>query len=218
MEIKYEDINAVRNSDLSLIAHRITPKDYIDPTEAYKFGSLIDAMLTTPVKVNFITKKCNGIAYDTDKFNLAYKMYKELISNDLYRNFTANATYQKVVTDEVTLFYKNPYAIAGNGIEFSIKRKGLLDIYKPNIIADFKSTVATSQSQLISLIDWFDYDRQGAWYMDIAKVDTFVIIAISKVNQKIFRHTIKKGDEMYLRGVQKYTQLAYWWHVFNSVN
>jgi hypothetical protein len=50
--------------------------------------------------------------------------------------------------------------------------------------------------------------------MDLAKIDTFWIIAISKKNGQIFKHAIKRGDPTYESGRRKYSLWAYRWLLF----
>ena len=61
-------------------------------------------------------------------------------------------------------------------------------------------------------VDFFDWDRSRAWYMDIAHSDRDFIYAISKKNCKVFKKFINRGDEIYNRGREKYEELAFqWW-------
>ena len=59
---------------------------------------------------------------------------------------------------------------------------------------------------------FFDWDRSRAWYMDIAGSRQDFIYGISKKNQKIFKVFIKRDDPIYLKGKEKYDELAFrWW-------
>ena len=75
-----------------------------------------------------------------------------------------------------------------------------------------KTTFATSQKEFDEAIDFFDWDRSRAWYMDIAHSDRDFIYAISKKNNRVFKHYINRGDATYQRGREKYEELAfqYW--------
>ena len=61
-------------------------------------------------------------------------------------------------------------------------------------------------------MDFFDWDRSRAWYMDIARSDCDFIYAISKRNCNVFTTRIRRDDPVYLRGRDKYLELAfqYW--------
>ena len=65
-------------------------------------------------------------------------------------------------------------------------------------------------------IDFFDWDRSRAWYMDIAGSQQDFIYAISKKNLKIFKAFIRRDDDTYKRGKEKYDELAFkWWMLFS---
>lgn len=77
---------------------------------------------------------------------------------------------------------------------------------------DLKTTFASSQKEFDDAVDFFDWDRSRAWYMDIAHSDKDFIYAISKKNCKIFKKFINRDDAIYKRGKEKYEELAfnYW--------
>ena len=81
-----------------------------------------------------------------------------------------------------------------------------------NVGGDLKTTFAETQRQFDEAVDFFDWDRSRAWYMDIAHSDRDFIYAISKKNNCIFKKFINRGDDTYLRGREKYEELAfqYW--------
>ena len=74
---------------------------------------------------------------------------------------------------------------------------------------DLKTTAAATAAEFNDAIDFFDWDRSRAWYMDIAHSDNDFIYAISKKNNRIFKKFIRRGDEVYNRGREKYEDLAY---------
>lgn len=81
---------------------------------------------------------------------------------------------------------------------------------------DLKSTFASTQKQFDEAIDFFDWDRSRAWYMDIAGSRQDFIYGISKKNQKVFKAFIKRGDTIYQKGKEKYEELAFrWWMLFS---
>ena len=68
------------------------------------------------------------------------------------------------------------------------------------------------------MIDFFDWDRSRAWYMDIARSDHDFIYAISKKNSKVFKKQINRGDAIYEAGREKYEELAFQWWCLNLVS
>jgi hypothetical protein len=77
---------------------------------------------------------------------------------------------------------------------------------------DLKTTFASTQKEFDDAVDFFDWDRSRAWYMDIAHSDRDFIYAISKKNNRIFKKFIRRDDPVYQRGRDKYEELAfqYW--------
>ncbi|MGM9862793.1 MAG: hypothetical protein ACI305_00820 [Lepagella sp.] len=77
---------------------------------------------------------------------------------------------------------------------------------------DLKTCAASTQKEFEDAIDFFDWDRSRAWYMDIAHSDCDFIYAISKRNCNVFTTRIRRDDLVYLRGRDKYRELAfqYW--------
>mgnify|MGYP001203810678 FL=1 len=84
-----------------------------------------------------------------------------------------------------------------------------------NFGGDLKTTFAESQAQFDEAIDFFDWDRSRAWYMDIAGSEQDFIYAISKKNCKIFKHFVTdRSHPSYIRGKEKYEDLAFkWWQL-----
>ena len=78
------------------------------------------------------------------------------------------------------------------------------------ISGDLKGLSITNELAFHTAIDHFNYDRQAAFYMDVAGcIDSHTIIGISKSSpHKIFKKTVNKGDYNYLRGREKYNRLG----------
>jgi hypothetical protein len=83
---------------------------------------------------------------------------------------------------------------------------------------DIKSTAATTQKQFEEACRYFDYDRSRFWYMNIANSNQDILIGISKVNFKIFKLPIRKGDDFYNEGKKKALELAFkYWQLFGKI-
>jgi hypothetical protein len=78
---------------------------------------------------------------------------------------------------------------------------------------DIKSTTATTQEQFEAAITHFDYHRQRAVYMTLSGYSYDVIIGISKKNFQVFKVYIKRGDELFNRGMYEFQALAYKYYV-----
>lgn len=206
----YFDRNEVSNSDLSWVKEYYFPmKIQIEKEKAYKFGTLIDAILTEPFKVDFFQYKVDGIPYTKEDFEIADQMRKSFLKDDLAQSMLKISSTQEIMIKNRAFSY--------GGFEFNLDVRCKWDLWinKMNYGGDIKSTAATSQKQFEEAVRFFDYDRQRAWYMDIAGSDKDVLIGISKKNFKVFKVPIRRGDDLYNEGKKKYEQLAYlWWQLF----
>src|SRR5690606_21539428 len=107
------------------------------------------------------------------------------------------------------------------GVDFDLNTRCKWDLWADRLKygGDIKSTAATTQKQFEEAVRFFDYDRQRAWYMNIAKSDKDFIIGISKKNFKVFKVPVRRGDELFNEGVKKYSELAFkWWSLFEINN
>jgi hypothetical protein len=206
MKDPYYSRSEVSNSDLSALKKLLYGGQEFDPTEAYKFGTLIDCMLTEPDKVNFFNYTCSGEQYTPEQFEQARQMKRSFFKDDLARRMLEQASTQSIMFRDMDIEFE--------GFKFSLPVRCKWDIWMQNLNwgGDIKSTTATSQKQFEAAAKHFDYDRQRAFYMDIAGSNQDILIAISKVNFKVFKIPIKRGDDFFQSGQDKYRELAfqYW--------
>ena len=101
----------------------------------------------------------------------------------------------------------------GKQIEHEIYRKingfwhkSKLDIYdkKARIVTDLKSTSATTDEQFAESCRKYEYDRQGYFYLEIAKADQFILKGVSKINYKVFTFVINRDDLQFQLGKLAY--------------
>lgn len=210
MKDPYYGRSEVSNSDLSALKKMLYAVDSPDPTNAYKFGTLIDCMITEPEKVNYSTFECSGESYTQEDFDKANEMKKAFLRDDFCRNMLERSTPQKVMI--------NPHQrFVTDGFEYYLPTRSKWDLFMDVLGwgGDIKSTTATTHQQFVDAIYHFDYDRQRAWYMDMANSNQDVLIGISKVNFKVFKVPIKRGDELYRSGKEKVDDLAFkYWMMF----
>ncbi|GHT03479.1 hypothetical protein AGMMS49525_08640 [Bacteroidia bacterium] len=199
----------VSNSDLSWLKTQINPRENVsDPTEAYAFGSLIDAMITEPDRVDYFQMTLDGEKVKKELFNNAVAMKRAFWNDDFCRDFADKMDGQKVsIRHDNDFNYK--------GIDFKLDVRCKWDIWRTDWGwgGDIKSTTATTQAQFEAAARFFDYDRQRAWYMNIENSKRDVLIGISKVNHKVFKIFINRESEFYKSGVQKYLELAFRWNL-----
>lgn len=210
----YYDRNEVSNSDLGALEKYWLPQQLVlDLEAAFRFGSLIDAMITEPEQVNYYKLTVAGFQYSKEEFDRAAEMKKVFYADPFCKSLASQCAMQKVSI-------KPDFNINCGGIQFQLPVRAKWDFFSERIdlCADLKSTKCTSQKQFEASIHHFNYDRQAAFYMDIENKSNFMFIGISKVNLKIFKVPVKKGSPLYNSGKQKYEDLAFkWWYLFGDL-
>ena len=207
----YYNRKEVSNSDLSWLKKQLYPTYMPDPTEAYKFGNLLDAMLTEPDRVDFLQRTCDTDKFTKEVFEQAMNMKRAFARDEVAKQMIDGADTQKIMSKRLNLNFQ--------GIDFNLNSRCKWDIWKENLKwgGDIKSTASTTQKGFEDAVKYFDYDRQRAWYMDIAGSKQDILIAISKVNYKVFKVYITRDSELYKSGKAKYLELAFrWWLMFGE--
>lgn len=202
----YFNRSEVSNSDLTALKKYWMPESMaIDYEKAYRFGTLIDAMITEPDKLDYYQFSISGsdYSYTEDEFKKAKLMKRAFDAHPLCKSMLQQSSMQHVMARSMNIEY------GSFSFQLNVRCKWDLWMNISNWGGDIKSTVATTQKQFEEACRYFDYDRQRAWYMDIAESDKDVLIGISKVNYKIFTIPIKRGDSFYTSGKNKYRELAF---------
>lgn len=209
----YYSRHEVSNSDLSSLFKYLYGYDDTVPVEAYRFGNLIDYMITEPHRVDAYKLQAGDYSYSREEFRRAEQMRRSFLQDSFCREIIRGADTQKTMI--------NPsFEIEFEGINFTLPVRCKWDIWRGDLGwgGDIKSTTAETQQQFEAACRHFDYDRQRAWYMDIAGSDQDILIGISKKNFKIFKLPIRRGDEFYQSGREKYGFLAFkWWVLFGDI-
>lgn len=211
-EDNYYSRKEVSNSDLTELKNLLYPRtQYGDKEKAFKFGSLLDAMITEPDKVRYDKRTVDDVVYSGEDFELAEAMKKSLrmeARKDPFLMYVLdNAEMQKF---SVRKEHKFEYG----GFEYTLDTRCKWDFWLPHMAfgGDLKSTASETQKQFDEAVDFFDWDRSRAWYMDIAGSSQDFIYAISKKNCRVFKLMIKRDSDVYRRGREKYEELAFrWW-------
>lgn len=208
----YYNRTEVSNSDLTELKNMLHPRLVgVDPTNAFRLGTLVDALITEPDKANHVTRTVEQYQYTRDEWEWGKNM------RDAWNRAAREMNFVNMIAkswqNQVVMVNRGQH-FEFNGFEFQLDTRCKWDFWHDGcgFGGDLKTTAATTQEQFESCIDLFDWDRSRAWYMDIAGSDCDFIIAISKANQKVFTKTIRRGDEIYNRGKDKYLELAfqYW--------
>ena len=208
----YYQRSEVSNSDLTTLKQLLHPRlQFGDKEAAFRFGNLVDAVITEPSRVNYYRNTVDDVQYTQEEINHARAMYNALRKEAEHDQFLAyvlaNSNTQTAMVNQQQPFYYG-------GFLFHLDTRCKWDwwLYDVGFGGDLKTTFASSQKEFDEAIDFFDWDRSRAWYMDIAHSDRDFIYAISKKNNRVFKHFINRGDATYERGREKYEELAfqYW--------
>lgn len=206
----------VSNSDLTELKNYLYPRtQYGDKEKAFKFGTLVDALITENERVHYSKRMVDDVTYSREDFELGLAMRealrKEARKDEFLRAVLSNSDTQKFMVNKSQRF------LYGN-FEYTLDTRCKWDWWLPSFGfgGDLKTTFAESQNQFNEAIDFFDWDRSRAWYMDIAGSQQDFIYAISKKNLKIFKAFIRRDDDTYKRGKEKYDELTFkWWMLFS---
>lgn len=213
----YRAFPAVSNSDLTATEKYWMPQQqYIDLQVAYANGTLIDAMITEPERVDYfkLTVKGEDYRYSAEEFEAAKEMRKAFYKDPFCADFVKRCKFQHIT-------YVPEFKVNYQGFEFTVPAKCKWDLYRPDIDlgGDIKSTACTTQKQVEAAVEYFAYDRSRAWYMDLAKRNNDILIFISKKNFQVFKVPVKRFGRIFNEGKEKYQELAFrWWYLFGDLN
>lgn len=208
----YYERSEVSNSDLTELKNLLHPHiQYGDKQAEFRFGSLVDAIITEPERVNYFQHTVDNVQYTEEEFEHAKEMLRSI------RHEARTDTFLKKVlevADTQCCMINKQQQIEYGGFEFTLDTRCKWDWYLPRFGfgGDLKTTFASTQKEFDEAVDFFDWDRSRAWYMDIAHSDRDFIYAISKKNCCVFKKFINRDDATYQRGREKYEELAfqYW--------
>jgi len=218
LEVKdpYYSRPEVSNSDLSELEKYWQPRELVyDLEQAYRFGSLIDAMITENHNVNYFKFTHAGYTFNKDEFAVAEAMKKAFWRDPFCSMLATHSDMQKVSV-------KDRFEISYDGLLFYLSVRCKWDLnamIKLKMTGDIKSTTCTTQKQFEEAIRHFNYDRQRAWYMDIGGSDNDMLIGLSKVYPyRVFKVPVKRGGDIYNSGKAKYQDIAFkWWYLFEDL-
>lgn len=208
----YYNRTEVSNSDLTELKQLLHPRmQFGDKEKAFRFGSLVDAIITEPFRVNYYQRSVDDVVYSEEEFRHAEEMHRALRREAIRDNFLASVLEQ---ADTQRFMVRSQQPFEYGGFPFTLNTRCKWDWWLPqhHFGGDLKTTFASSQREFEEAVDFFDWDRSRAWYMDLAGSDRDFIYAISKKNGCIFKKFIRRGDPVYQRGREKYEELAFhWW-------
>jgi hypothetical protein len=193
------------NSDLTRLKNELSGTDQADTEGAFRFGTLVHAMILEPHKVDLIRRQVEGIQYTHEEIDTARKMKLSFLNDSFCRDLLSSSQV------EVEMYHPDT-SFEHNGIPFKLDTRRKYDgwISLTNWGWDLKSTTATSQAQFEAAISQFDYDRARVFYAAGPGAMQDVIIGVSKVAPyRVFKIFMKHGDALWQSGVHKCNELAY---------
>lgn len=205
--IDYFGLPQVSNSDLGQLRKEINGiVEILNLDFHYAFGSLVDAMLTEPKHIIKLAKA--AYIFTVEHYLMADKMVDYCLKDPLIPLMLKKSTGQYV--------YIRTLTFTDDMGTFKMKCRCKFDLLnKPMKMGlDFKTLSVETYNAFIASIEHFDYDRQAAFYMNLARLDRFWIIGISKKNAQIFRLAITRGDKYYKSGNAK---VLYWARKYNDM-
>jgi hypothetical protein len=210
--MNYYDRTEVSNSDLTELKQLLYPRtQYGDKEKAFRFGTLFDALITEPDRVRYDKRTVDGELYSGDDWALAEAMKKSLRAEALRDGFL-RYVMESAATQKSMINHGQKFGYGD--FEYTLDTRCKWDWWLPdlNFGGDLKTTAAETQKQFDESVDFFDWDRSRAWYMDISESNQDFIYAVSKKNCKVFKLVISRDSPIYRRGKEKYEELAfrYW--------
>lgn len=208
----------VSNSDLSKLKKYFYGAEFEpEPTEAYRFGTLVDAIITEPEKVDYFRFTVDGEQYSPDEFAIAEEMKKAFRRDEFCSKMVGTDPFMGNLCSFQKTWYRDSMQIFYGDYSFFLPVRCKYDLWFDLLGwgGDIKSTTATTQKQFEEACWHFDYHRQRAWYMDISASSRDILIGISKKNFKVFKLPIDRNSEFYLRGKEAYSDLAFkYWSLY----
>lgn len=209
----YFDRAEISNSDLSTLKKYWQPvPQVVDLEAAYRFGTLVDALITEPDKVDVYKRKVMDYVYSDEEMKVGQAMLQAFWRDPFCSRLAQQASMQKVSI-------KPRFAVSKGSFRFHLPMRGKWDLFVENMdmSGEIKSTACTTQKQFEESISYFEYDRQAALYMDFEQRCNHMIIGISKKNYNIFKVPVTRGSHWYKRGLSLYQDLAFkWWCLFGN--
>lgn len=205
----YHTSHGISNSMLTAFKCEIEGKEPPKASEAFAFGSLVDAMITEPHRIDWFTKTFDG--EPQRKFDDANRLYNTFRMNNIGKIIlqSKSINFQHISRTSKLFQYGDA--------EFWLDLRCKWDFFG-SISGDIKTTDARTMQSFIDACYMFDYFRARAFYMDIEGTNTDYLIGLSKTTANVFLIQIKRGDKYHSLGVEQYTDLCTKWWMMKGSN
>lgn len=201
----------VSNSSLTQLQKYFIPQNqWVDIQNAYRLGTLVDSVITEPAKVNYYERTIEDYIYTKDEMDMAKGVKNAFLRDEFCRNIFENSEMQRVRIRDLEIQHHN------HRFKLAARYKGDMFVRNWDLMADIKSTNCTTQKQFEDSIDYFNYNRQGAWYLDMEERNNFIFLGLcKKPPYPIFKVSMVRGDAMFQSGQAAYQELAFkYWCLF----
>lgn len=177
----FNHVDGISNSDLTKVF-----KTLPDNPVAFLNGNLVDAMITQLEELPSATKEEVEKAY--------------IISEKIKDRFGA-----LLPLAEPQAIFQNTLDFTIEGDVYQITGKCLADLYfgQANTIIDIKTTKSTSQKSFEKAVEFFEYDRQGSWYMTVSGVQKFILAGFGPKGEGPFIVQIAADTKWHQSGIMK---------------
>ena len=180
-----------------------------DKENAYRMGSLFDAIVTEPDKIDLIQMKIlySEYSFSQGEYEQCKKMKRNLELNPIYKTFLLqNPDFQKEV-------YVEDFEFDG----FKLNMRAKLDYFITGMVADLKSTACTNQKSFENACVQFGYHRQMWLYCKLTGVKRAMIFGVSKVKpHNVFIVKMSENDDNWKAGEREITKLAYKYYMLKN--
>lgn len=207
----YFSFPAVNNSGLTDLQLELSTNDVVRAyNDAFRMGTLLDAMCLWPGRVDYLNRKVIDAPYNytPKEFDHYRRMRDAFFGDSFVKEILPISELQKPFFNIETPFFYN-------GVSFILACKNLYDGYMPSLKYgwDLKKTKATNHEEFIQSVKYFSYNRQGVFYCNNSQSDTkHVIIGVSEVNLKVF-HVLMDAqndhNELWKEGREEMNYLAF---------
>lgn len=146
---EYYNRREVSNSDLTELKNLLHPRQQFgDKEAAFRFGSLVDAIITEPSRVNIYRYTVDDVQYTTDEFELAREMHKSLQMEARKDEFLAKVLE---LSDTQRFMVNRAQQFEYGSFPFTLDTRCKWDWFLSacNFGGDLKTTFATSQNNLM---------------------------------------------------------------------
>ena len=146
----------VSNSDLTELKNILHPRmQFGDKEAAFRFGSLVDAIITEPARVDYYRLQVDDEQYTEDEFRHAQEMLKALRCEAKKDPFLFHvlgfAETQKFMVNKAQL-------LSYCGFDFHLDTRCKWDWWLGSFGGDLKTTFASTQKQFEDALDFFDWE------------------------------------------------------------